>query len=226
MKPIDVYLSSGYLSFAAHLGFLKAIEDSKIEINSISGISSGAIVGALFSNGIKVDDIRSIIEEKKAIEFLSINRKSPYNGLFNMTPLEEILSSLLPMKFDDMPTPFRCGVIDINKNFENIDSGFLIESIIASCSVPFLFVKKSIPEKENGPFADGGVIDRIGPLSTNRKIIHLIDDTFGKKKDVLDVNAIIINSKRSGSSLWRYKDFSLQFDEARKKTAKILKNLG
>lgn len=77
MEKFDIYLSSGYLSFAAHLGFMKAIEDENIKINSISGVSSGAIIGSLFSNGLSVDDIRNIIKNRNAISFLSINKKSP-----------------------------------------------------------------------------------------------------------------------------------------------------
>ncbi|KPA51303.1 hypothetical protein VT25_14265 [Photobacterium leiognathi subsp. mandapamensis] len=225
MEKFDIYLSSGYLSFAAHLGFMKAIEDDNIKINSISGVSSGAIIGSLFSNGLSVDDIKNIIKNRNAISFLSINKNKPYNGLFNMNPLEEILSSLLPSQFEQIPISFQCGVVNANREFEMLSSGYVVESVIASCSVPYLFVKKNIPDKDNNPFVDGGILNRVGLLSSNPKIIHVIDDTFGKKNNIFDDKSIVINSKRSKSSLWKYNNFDGQFEESRETTKRLLDGL-
>ena len=47
----DIVLSSGFLAFAAHAGFLAAVEDVGIKVRGVMGTSSGAITGALYAAG-------------------------------------------------------------------------------------------------------------------------------------------------------------------------------
>jgi predicted acylesterase/phospholipase RssA len=47
----DIVLSSGFLAFAQHCGFLQAANDLQLPINSIMGTSSGAMIGSMYSAG-------------------------------------------------------------------------------------------------------------------------------------------------------------------------------
>ena len=52
-KPaVDVVLSSGFLAFGSHCGFLQAIVDARLEVAGVMGTSSGALVGSLFAAGL------------------------------------------------------------------------------------------------------------------------------------------------------------------------------
>ena len=88
----DVVLSSGFLAFGAHTGFLRGIEEnfharpnlsidggkfdsrtgrSKLKaIRGIMGTSSGAIVGSLLANSYSVDEIENILTMKRPVEHL------------------------------------------------------------------------------------------------------------------------------------------------------------
>ena len=46
---IGLVLSGGGVKGAAHIGVLKALEEEKININCISGTSSGSIVASLYA---------------------------------------------------------------------------------------------------------------------------------------------------------------------------------
>ena len=47
----DLVLSSGFLSFANHAGFLQAVDDVGLIVNGVCGTSAGAMVGSLYCAG-------------------------------------------------------------------------------------------------------------------------------------------------------------------------------
>lgn len=47
----DLVLSSGFLAFAYHAGFLEAVSDAGITVRGVMGTSSGALAGSLFCAG-------------------------------------------------------------------------------------------------------------------------------------------------------------------------------
>ena len=54
---LGVCLAGGGIKGAAHIGALKALEESKIKIDMISGASSGSIVASLYAVGYTTDNI-------------------------------------------------------------------------------------------------------------------------------------------------------------------------
>jgi len=48
---VDLILSGGAARGIAHIGVLKALEDLSIEVDVISCVSAGAIVGTFYSAG-------------------------------------------------------------------------------------------------------------------------------------------------------------------------------
>ena len=54
----DLVLSSGFLAFANHSGFLQAVEESgQVKVKGVMGTSAGALTGSMYSAGYKPSDI-------------------------------------------------------------------------------------------------------------------------------------------------------------------------
>lgn len=67
-------LAGGGVKGAAHIGVLKALEESNIKIDYIGGTSSGSIVAALYAAGFKSDEIFTIFKKYcKKIKYVDIN---------------------------------------------------------------------------------------------------------------------------------------------------------
>ena len=50
-NTFDLVLSSGFLAFASHSGFLKAVSEAEINVGGVMGTSAGALSGSLYSAG-------------------------------------------------------------------------------------------------------------------------------------------------------------------------------
>lgn len=51
-------LSSGFLAFAGHSGFLQAVEDSGVKVAGVMGTSAGALAGSLYCAGYTPRQVR------------------------------------------------------------------------------------------------------------------------------------------------------------------------
>lgn len=73
---IGVCLAGGGVKGAAHIGVIKALEESNIKIDCISGTSSGSIVATLYAAGYSSDEIKEIFKQNakkiKYIDFKNI----------------------------------------------------------------------------------------------------------------------------------------------------------
>ena len=67
---IGLVLSGGGAKGFAHVGVLKAIEKSGLQIHYIGGTSMGAIVGGLYAAGYSANEIEKIITEINFYELL------------------------------------------------------------------------------------------------------------------------------------------------------------
>ncbi len=53
-------LSSGFLAFASHSGFLKAIDSAGLAVSGVMGTSAGALTGSLYCAGYSPDEVHSL----------------------------------------------------------------------------------------------------------------------------------------------------------------------
>lgn len=226
----DVVLSSGFLAFGSHCGFLQAVVDSNIKVRGIMGTSSGALTGALFAT--QKLTISEIVAElrKPPIERIKFSG-TPWKGLFSLDPATQRLRELLPADFADLELEFSCGVAGPN-GYECINSGRLPEAVVASAAVPFLFTPVIIPGRGNQSHIDGGVVTRVG-LDLWREqqitkygfdkpppaVVHIVgrSSPFSGSDAVSEGNskdAIFVFSPKSRASLFQLKDFDVQFQAA------------
>ncbi|KAL3138940.1 hypothetical protein ABBQ32_005753 [Trebouxia sp. C0010 RCD-2024] len=156
----DLVLSSGFLAFAAHSGFLKAVEESKVPVASIVGTSSGAISGSLYAAGYSAEQVATELGRVAPIQLLRPNMQPWKGGVLTLDPVVERLRQLLPATFEELPVPLAVGVVDQSGKHILIRSGPLPEAVAASAAIPMIFSAVDIPGAATGPHVDGGKVDR------------------------------------------------------------------
>ena len=68
-----VCLAGGGVKGAAHIGALKALEEEKIDIECISGTSSGSIVATLYSANYSTEEMLDIFNKySKKIKYIDL----------------------------------------------------------------------------------------------------------------------------------------------------------
>lgn len=158
-------LSGGGARGFAHAGILKALNKAGIFPDIISGVSAGAIVGALYADGHTPDEIYKIFYgEKHFFKYVKIG--VPGKGLFKMVGLRQNIEKHLNAKnFEDLKIPLIIAATNLNQGrIEYFHKGVILDKILASSSIPVLFEPVEIGGEL---YVDGGVLDNfpVRPLS-------------------------------------------------------------
>src|SRR5688572_24028753 len=109
----DVVLSSGFLGFASHLGFLEGLRAASFQVDAIIGTSSGALLGSLFAANLEPAAIQRLLTESAPIRHVSPNLRL-WRGLLDLKPLIRLLERSLPATFEELPLPFAVGVSTVS----------------------------------------------------------------------------------------------------------------
>ncbi len=217
----DILLSSGYLAFASHLGFLRAVEESGVCISAVVGTSSGALVGSLFAAGVSTYDIGAILTSSRPIAFLRPHWRI-WEGLFSAGPLLSMLRSELPRTFEELKFPFAVGVARLGDGtHELVTEGSLPDAVLASCAVPRLIRPVTLAQHR---YVDGGAADRTAVRGwqtwrpDRKAVLHRVDRSMGREVSC-NVDAVFeVSSPRARNSLWRLRDFEADLEGARIRT--------
>ena len=159
MKPkVGIALSGGAVRGLSHIGILKVLEREKVYINFIAGTSIGALIGALYASGIKIDEIEQIVKTAKWRELVDFT--IPKIGLIAGKKVEDYIKKILKnKKFEELSIPLSIVATDLNTGEKIIfNTGDVIKAIRASISVPGIF--EPILDN-NSIFVDGGLVDPI-----------------------------------------------------------------
>jgi len=222
----DLVLSSGFLAFARHCGFLSGVEDHGLPVDGVCGTSSGALVGALWAAGYPAASIAERLAGDRPLVILR-PPLTPWRGLFSLSGLVKRLRGWLPAEFSGLERPFGVGVMGPGRASMLLTAGPLPEAIAASCAVPGLFV----PVRVDGTwYRDGGVVDRVG-LEAWRSfrgerpsVVHQVERSAGTDTP-LPAGMPVVRTPRSGASLWSLGDFRAQCEEARQLTRAVLEGV-
>lgn len=151
---LGLVLGGGGARGFAHIGVLMALEELGLKPNIISGTSSGSIVGAMYADGHSPKECLDFFLKEKLYSFVrpTLSKK----GLMMMSGFETKLGEFISAKvFSDLSLPLVVTASDINQGVPtHFNSGKLIEKIIASSSVPVVFVPKEIKGID---YVDGGL---------------------------------------------------------------------
>ncbi len=182
---IGLGLSGGGAKGIAHVGIIKALEQFNLKPEVISGVSAGAIVGALYADGKTPDDILSFFKEARVFKYVNISISR--FGLVSSERFEKILNSHISAKtFEELKIPLTVNATELTEG-KNIffNSGPLIEKILASASVPIFINPRII---DNKIYVDGGIFNNM-PCKVIRKQCKIL---FGSH-----VNPITTTSKKN-----------------------------
>lgn len=163
---VGLALGSGSARGLAHLGVIRAIEDSGIHVDFVAGTSMGALVGAIYAAGGLKDLEATFVafDWRKTISFF--DPVLPKSGLLDGARVSELVRAHIPAELiEALPKPFSAVATDIQSGEEVvIRSGDVIEAVRASISVPGIFT----PVRRNGRIlVDGGLTNPV-PVSAVR----------------------------------------------------------
>ncbi|MCL1814180.1 MAG: patatin-like phospholipase family protein, partial [Treponema sp.] len=191
-KPkVCLVLGGGGAKGFAHIAVLELLEEMGIPVDFVIGVSSGAIVGGLYSAGYSPEMIKDTLMDLDWTSLFLDSPVSPFRNEFGdddlllrysdgalhraLSPgqtaynLFKTLTAKIPsyIDFDTLPIPFRAGVATIPEGkVELIREGDLAEAIRASISLPGVFDPFEIDGKM---YIDGGTLDNL-PIRLAREM--------------------------------------------------------
>ncbi len=176
---IGLVLSGGGSRGIAHLGVIKFLEELQIPIAAISGSSSGAIAGALYSYGYTPEEVLEIIKEIKLLRL--IKPAISKTGLLRMEATETLFRKYI--KDDDfsaLKIPLTVTTTDLCKGksifFTN---GELIRPLMAGACIPVIFDPIRIGHDW---YVDGGILNNF----PTKPLVGQCDKIIGSHSNPVD----------------------------------------
>ncbi|MBX0310804.1 MAG: patatin-like phospholipase family protein, partial [Sulfurihydrogenibium sp.] len=155
---IGIALSGGAVRGLAHIGVLKALEELDIKPDIVSGVSAGSIIGSFYCAGYSPKEMEEIALKTNLNSFIlpSISKKA----LFSLDKLESFLEKYIgKINIEDLKIPLIIAATNLNKaTIEYFQSGSLIKTVKASCSIPVMFKPVKIDKYF---YVDGGVMNNL-----------------------------------------------------------------
>ena len=223
---VDVILSSGFLGFSRHVGFLRGLEQVGTSVDAVVGTSSGALVGALWWSGMRLDHVAQLLTRHRPLAQVGWH-PAFWRGPMTMGPVIDQLRATLPSTFEGLGRPFAVGVTDAAGQYRLLTSGPLPEAVAASCAVPWLFRPVRLGGQE---YIDGGAADHvgIGPWREWRglqrsAVVHQILGPWGLGDTLRSpVRCTLVRSPRASASFLSLGDFDAQAELTAERTIAVL----
>lgn len=155
-NSVGLILSGGGVRGMAHIGLLRALGEKGIEPTHVSGTSVGAIIGALYCNGNKTDDMLAFFRETPLFRYNFLTLNKP--GLINTERYMEIFKAYFTEdSFEALQKSLYVTTTNLQKGMQEVFmAGPLIRPLLASAALPPVF---SPVEINNCLHADGGIMD-------------------------------------------------------------------
>ena len=158
MRRIGLALGGGVARGPAHVGVLSVLEREGIPIDSVAGISAGAVVGALYCAGLGLAQMPGILA---GFGWRSIARATlARRGVLSFARLEQwLVDQMGDVTFAELRRPFAVVATDLATGRPVVlREGRVAPAVRASCSVPGVVV----PIEINGrTLVDGGVSENM-----------------------------------------------------------------
>ncbi len=185
MIKIGLVLSGGGARGFAHLGLLKALDELKVKIAAISGVSAGAIFGALYAAGKTPDEVLGLAKNNSYFGLSNLLWRK--EGLFSLDVIRDSLSEHIPEdSFGSLKIPLFVNATDfLNNKIIFFSQGELINPVIASASVPVVF--KPI-KGANTKLVDGGLLNNFPIEPLVKSCDKIIGSHVNKLENITDIN--------------------------------------
>jgi NTE family protein len=155
-KPrIGLALGGGAARGFAHVGVIKTLENQGIQPDLVVGTSAGAVVGALYANGISAFDLQKLaiqMDESQLTDWTLLER-----GWLKGEALERFINQQVANKpLEALPRRFACTATDIRSGelvlFQRGNTGLAVR---ASAAVPGVFSPVTLNGRD---YVDGGLV--------------------------------------------------------------------
>lgn len=184
---LGLALSGGGARGFAHFGVMQAMKEYGIRPDIISGTSAGAIAGVMMAAGRSPEECLEFFTHKKVLNFARFTMSKI--GLMSMAGMESRLKDFLKIStFEELEIPLVVTATDIDNALSvHFNQGELISCVLASCSIPIIF----IPREINGiKYVDGGVFMNL-PVRPIRekceKVIAVEINSMDSKQNVANM---------------------------------------
>ena len=161
---IGVALGGGAARGMAHLGVLKALEQSGITVDMIAGTSAGAMTGTLCASGLDPDYLVDcfVRDLRPSWLFRCLPHGEQWNLLYKYRRglFDPMLRKYLgDTRVEQLPIPMNAITVDLISGKTVVrDSGDAVHGIVESINLPVL----SKPINRHGEaLVDGGLIDNV-----------------------------------------------------------------
>ncbi|MGZ3873323.1 MAG: patatin-like phospholipase family protein [Mucilaginibacter sp.] len=186
MIRTGIVLSGGGARGIAHLGVLQALEELEIKPGIISGVSSGAIIAALYAAGYSPKKILEMV--KQHTSFSSAWTVFSSEGLFSPAGIRRILTNAIQKdSFSALKIPLYITATDIKSGMPvAFSTGKLFDAVAGSAAIPGLF---SPVKRGTAILVDGGVMNNMPAECIREKCVHLIGSHVNKQLGSLSARA-------------------------------------
>lgn len=199
-------LGGGAALGAAHVGVLKALEESDNTIDCISGTSVGAMIASFYAFGLDIATIEEIVIEMDWLDVSGLSLSKM--GLLSNAKLGELIKNHLgDAMIEDADIELAIIATDLSSGEKVVfREGNLAMAVMASTCVPGVY----IPVEQNGRMlVDGGLVENV-PAACLREMgatrIIGVDINalrlYEKPNDIVEVilNALDIGMENISSS--------------------------
>lgn len=167
---IGIALGGGGTRGFAHLGVLEALFEAGVKPDIVSGVSAGAIVGALLADGMSPSKIHELLKNKGFFAFSKMQMSS--TGLLNLKGLKaELKKHLSVERIEQLGIPLAIGATNLSEGrMDYFWEGPIEQAVLASSSIPILFSPVKI---NDSLYVDGGLMDNL-PVQPLRRQCEIV----------------------------------------------------
>jgi len=154
LPTIGLALSGGGIKGIAHLGVIQAMEEHGLKPSIISGVSAGAVVGALYADNHSPRDIARFFQKSKFFQLVKV--AIPKKGFMSSERFYRVLDEMLRARtFEELQIPLVVNVTDFTEGKPAyFSTGPLLNVLVASSSIPILLNPVEMHGKQ---YVDGGI---------------------------------------------------------------------
>ena len=163
---IGLALGGGAAKGFAHIGVIKMLEASGIQVDVVSGTSAGSVVGALYASGMTPYQLQ---QQAFALDETQIRDVSLFSGgLVKGQKLQDYVNTLLKQKpMQSFKKPFGAVATELSTGKRTVFvRGNAGQAVRASSSIPGVFEPVPIGRTR---YVDGGVVSPV-PVDAAREL--------------------------------------------------------
>ncbi len=214
-EPVALVLGAGGARGLAQIGVIEALEARNLNIVTVAGSSSGALVGGIFAAG-KLAEFRGQVERMGRGDFLrlldpAIGQAGLLHGERLVHAMRQVVGNPL---IESLPVHFTAAAVDLQRQREVwLRSGPLWDAIRASFAIPGLFTPHTVHGRE---LVDGGLLAPLPIAATRLSDAHrlIAVDMHGWPQrppgEPADSSQAAHESRRSRFSGWVERSLGLQ----------------